>query len=59
MKKELKLSLIPIVAVTGYALIGDRQNFLKMGFDEYIEKPFDKEKFLNIIKIFVKPEVGY
>ncbi len=32
---------IPIVAVSAYALPGDRERFLAMGMDEYIPKPID------------------
>jgi len=34
---------IPIVAVTGYASIGDRERLLQIGFSGYIPKPFDRE----------------
>jgi CheY-like chemotaxis protein/two-component sensor histidine kinase len=33
----------PIAAVTAYALPGDRERFLKMGFDAYLNKPFAPE----------------
>jgi signal transduction histidine kinase/CheY-like chemotaxis protein len=34
---------IPIAAVTAYALPGDRERFLDMGFDAYLDKPFAPE----------------
>lgn len=36
---------VPIVAVTSYAMNGDRQNALAAGCDAYIEKPIDPETF--------------
>lgn len=36
---------IPIIAVTAYAMAGDRAKALAMGFREYIEKPFDPIAF--------------
>lgn len=38
----------PIVAVTAYALPGDRERFLEMGFTAYVSKPFDVEDLLRI-----------
>jgi signal transduction histidine kinase/ActR/RegA family two-component response regulator len=31
---------IPVLAVTAYALVGDREQLLNLGFDGYISKPF-------------------
>ena len=33
---------LPIVAVTAYALPGDRARFLATGFDAYVKKPYDR-----------------
>lgn len=37
---------IPIIAVTSFAMAGDREKTLAAGCDGYIEKPIDPEKFL-------------
>lgn len=39
---------IPIVAVTAYALPGDRERFLDMGFTAYVSKPFDVDELLRL-----------
>lgn len=35
----------PIVAVTAFAMPGDRERFLALGFDGYVSKPIDTRKF--------------
>lgn len=44
---------IPIVALTSYALTGDRQRALAAGCSGYIEKPIDPDQFLNQIQHFL------
>ena len=39
----------PIIAITAYALKGDREKFLSKGMDEYVSKPINVEELLNAI----------
>ncbi|MFD2561111.1 response regulator [Aquimarina rubra] len=48
-KKLDALKDIPIYAVTAYAMPGDAQKFLKIGFDKYFSKPVNFEKLLSAI----------
>ncbi len=43
----------PIVAMTAYAMKGDKESFLENGLSHYISKPFDKSSLLSLLdKIF-------
>lgn len=41
---------IPIIALTGEALTGDRERYLSAGMDDYIAKPVDYETLINTIE---------
>jgi two-component system, cell cycle response regulator DivK len=43
---------IPIVALSSYAMTGDREKAVKAGCTDYIEKPIDPETFMDQIKNF-------
>ncbi|HEV2694862.1 MAG TPA: response regulator [Verrucomicrobiae bacterium] len=47
------LSAIPIIAVTSYAMVGDREKCLAAGCKGYIEKPINPETFVAEIKSFL------
>lgn len=40
----------PAVAVTAYAMPGDREHFLEAGFDCYLSKPFTKRALLDVLE---------
>lgn len=44
---------IPLVAVTAYAMVGDRDKILAAGFDGYIAKPIDPETFVQQVEAFL------
>ena len=45
---------IPIVALTGYASIGDRDRLISLGFSEYLSKPVMKDVLLGLIADLTK-----
>ena len=46
LKRYPQLAQIPIIAVTSYAMVGDREQILSAGATGYIEKPIDPETFV-------------
>lgn len=40
----------PALALTAYAMPGDRERFLEAGFDGYISKPFTRRELLDAIE---------
>ena len=38
---------LTVIALTAYALMGDREKYLKMGFDGYLRKPFTIRELVN------------
>jgi CheY-like chemotaxis protein len=45
-----KYSKIPIIAITAFAMLGDKESFLKAGFSHYISKPFTRTKLYDILR---------
>ena len=40
---------IPIIALTSYAMKGDREKFLSLGFRDYVAKPISINAFLALV----------
>ena len=45
---------IPVIALTSYAMKGDKEKFLAAGFDEYMSKPIDMLQFMNRLEKYRK-----
>jgi CheY-like chemotaxis protein len=58
LKKHDELGSIPIIAVTSYAMAGDRQRILTAGATGYIEKPIDPETFVAEIIQYLPQDPG-
>ena len=48
---------IPLLAVTAFAMVGDREKLLSAGFDGYLAKPIEPETFVRQIEAFLEPQL--
>ncbi len=59
LKAETATAAIPVVALTSFAMKGDRERFLSAGFDGYLEKPISVRAFPDQVRGFCRtPEKG-
>ncbi len=56
LKRHAQLAGVPIIAVTSYAMVGDREQILAAGATGYIEKPINPESFVAEICRYFPPE---
>lgn len=52
LKADKEFSPPPIVAVTSYAMVGDKEKALEAGCSGYIEKPINPDTFISEISRF-------
>ena len=45
---------VPIIAITAYAMVGDREKYLQAGFTDYISKPFFKNDLIELLDKTIK-----
>ena len=56
LKSDPALQAVPIVAVTSYAMLGDREQALAAGCNGYLEKPINPRTFVAEIERFLQPQ---
>lgn len=56
-KKNEELKNIPIIAVTAYAMMGDKEKAIDAGAIGYIEKPIDPDTFVSQMEAFLPPHL--
>ncbi len=52
-KEDKSLSMIPIIAVTAFAMKGDREKMRDGGCEDYIAKPISVASFLQTVERFL------
>ncbi len=50
------LDTVPIIALTANAVSGAREMFVNAGFDEYVSKPIEIDKFEKALRTYLPPE---
>jgi len=55
-RKTPALRRLKVMAVTSFAMKGDREKALAAGFNEYVTKPIDTRKFVEMVKSMLSTE---
>lgn len=53
LKADPRLQVIPLLAVTALAMVGDRDKVLMAGFDGYLAKPIDPQVFVRQVESYL------
>jgi two-component system cell cycle response regulator DivK len=46
-KRKPSYEKVPVIALTAYAMKGDKERFIASGFDDYMAKPLDVAEFIK------------
>ena len=57
LKADARTSRIPIIVLTAHAMMGDRQQALAAGGDDYDIKPVELERLVGKIRALIEPEM--
>ena len=53
-EKKVGIEPTPIIAITAYAMAGDRERIIDLGASEYLAKPFDFSYFEQLVERYAK-----
>ncbi|MBF0396361.1 MAG: response regulator [Desulfobacterales bacterium] len=54
-RKEERFKKLPIIAMTAYALKGDREKCIEAGMNDYLTKPIDVKLLFDVLSKWIKP----
>jgi len=52
--KEIEGFTTPVVVLTADAIKGKKEEYLSLGFDDYLSKPIDTEELARTLKKYLK-----
>ena len=53
LRRNHGLSAVPILAVTSYAMAGDRERIIAAGCSDYLEKPINPDTFIETVESYL------